>query len=76
MPADTLTQAAPRSASQDPSRLLPLPLRLAMRELRGGLSGFYVFLACIALAAPIASSTVGNVAMTSSPIVLITVPLN
>lgn len=28
---------------------LPLPLRLALRELRGGLSGFYVFIACIAL---------------------------
>ena len=28
---------------------MPLPLRLALRELRGGLRGFYVFLACIAL---------------------------
>ncbi len=28
---------------------LPVSLRLALRELRGGLSGFYVFLACIAL---------------------------
>ena len=28
---------------------LPLSLRLALRELRGGLSGFYVFIACIAL---------------------------
>ncbi len=28
---------------------LPLALRLALRELRGGLSGFYVFIACIAL---------------------------
>ncbi|HSG95901.1 MAG TPA: FtsX-like permease family protein, partial [Afifellaceae bacterium] len=28
---------------------LTLPLRLALRELRGGLRGFYVFLACIAL---------------------------
>jgi len=27
----------------------PLPLRFALRELRGGLSGFYVFIACIAL---------------------------
>ena len=26
-----------------------LPVRLAMRELRGGLRGFYVFIACIAL---------------------------
>jgi putative ABC transport system permease protein len=28
---------------------LPLALRLALRELRGGLAGFYVFVACIAL---------------------------
>ncbi len=28
---------------------LPVALRLALRELRGGLSGFYVFIACIAL---------------------------
>lgn len=28
---------------------MPLALRLALRELRGGLRGFYVFLACIAL---------------------------
>src|SRR5689334_14214370 len=27
----------------------PLPLRLALRELRAGLRGFYVFIACIAL---------------------------
>ncbi len=26
-----------------------LALRLALREMRGGLSGFYIFLACIAL---------------------------
>ena len=26
-----------------------LPLRFAARELRGGLRGFYVFIACIAL---------------------------
>jgi putative ABC transport system permease protein len=30
---------------------LPLFLRLALRELRGGLAGFYVFVACIALGA-------------------------
>ncbi len=30
-------------------RLKPLALRFALRELRGGLKGFYVFLACIAL---------------------------
>jgi len=28
-----------------------LPLRYALREMRGGLSGFYVFVACIALGA-------------------------
>ena len=28
---------------------LPLSLRFALRELRGGLSGFYIFIACIAL---------------------------
>jgi putative ABC transport system permease protein len=28
---------------------LPLAFRLALREMRGGLSGFYIFLACIAL---------------------------
>jgi putative ABC transport system permease protein len=33
-----------------PNRLrLGLALRLALRELRGGLSGFYIFLACVAL---------------------------
>lgn len=31
------------------SRAVPLAFRFALRELRGGLSGFYVFLACIAL---------------------------
>lgn len=30
-------------------RRFPLALRLALREMRGGLSGFYIFLACIAL---------------------------
>ncbi|MEA2989476.1 MAG: putative transport system permease protein, partial [Alphaproteobacteria bacterium] len=34
-------------ASRRPVRWLPL--RLALRELRGGLGGFYVFIACIAL---------------------------
>jgi putative ABC transport system permease protein len=31
------------------SPALPLALRLALRDLRGGLGGFYVFLACVAL---------------------------
>ncbi len=30
---------------------LPLSFRLALRELRGGISGFYIFIACIALGA-------------------------
>ena len=30
-------------------RQLPLAVRLALREMRGGLRGFYIFLACIAL---------------------------
>src|SRR5690606_39181377 len=30
-------------------RALPLAIRFALREMRGGLSGFFVFLACIAL---------------------------
>ncbi len=30
---------------------LPLSLKLALRELRGGISGFYIFVACIALGA-------------------------
>lgn len=39
---------------------LPLPLRFALRELRGGLSGFLVFLACIALGVA-AIAAVGSV---------------
>ena len=38
-----------------------LPLRFALRELRGGLRGFYVFLACIALGS-MAISGVGSLA--------------
>jgi putative ABC transport system permease protein len=38
-----------------------LPLRYAMRELRGGLRGFYVFIACIALGV-LAIAGVGSVA--------------
>ncbi len=46
MSVDTLSKSAePRSA---PSKL-PLAIRLALREFRAGLSGFYVFIACIAL---------------------------
>src|SRR6202522_2162949 len=38
-----------------------LPLRYALRELRGGLRGFYVFIACIALGV-MAIAGVGSVA--------------
>src|SRR6201987_1283872 len=38
-----------------------LPLRYALRELRGGLRGFYVFIACIALGG-MAISGVGSLA--------------
>src|SRR5215217_7614213 len=38
-----------------------LPLRYALRELRGGLRGFYVFIACIALGV-LAIAGVGSVA--------------
>ncbi len=38
-----------------------LPLRFALREMRGGLSGFYVFIACLALGV-MAIAAVGSVA--------------
>ena len=43
------------------SRAASLPLRYALRELRGGLRGFYVFIACIALGV-MAIAGVGSVA--------------
>src|SRR5450432_4156117 len=43
------------------SRAAPLALRYALRELRSGLRGFYVFIACIALGV-MAISGVGSVA--------------
>ncbi len=44
------TLSRPDSPSPRPAASrLPLTLRLALRELRGGLSGFRVFIACIAL---------------------------
>jgi putative ABC transport system permease protein len=42
-------------------RAILLPLRFALRELRGGLRGFYVFIACIALGV-MAIAGVGSVA--------------
>jgi putative ABC transport system permease protein len=43
-----MTAAAPTSRKA-PAPRFGLPLRFALRELRGGLRGFYVFIACIAL---------------------------
>lgn len=40
---------------------LSLPFRYALREMRGGLNGFYVFIACIALGV-MAIAGVGSVA--------------
>lgn len=39
----------PKPSARSSRRRVPLTLRLALRELRGGLAGFTVFLACIAL---------------------------
>jgi putative ABC transport system permease protein len=47
------------------SRAASLPLRYALRELRGGLRGFYVFIACIALGV-MAIAGVGSVAASLS----------
>jgi putative ABC transport system permease protein len=42
-------EVAPTATPLASSATLPLAFRFALRELRGGLSGFYIFLACIAL---------------------------
>src|SRR5215471_4041212 len=47
------------------SRMAALSLRYAFRELRGGLRGFYVFIACIALGV-FAIAGVGSVAASLS----------
>lgn len=39
----------PASAARGPRLPLSLALRFALREMRGGLKGFYIFIACIAL---------------------------
>lgn len=44
---------------------LPVPLRFALRELRGGVKGFYVFLACLALGVA-AVAAVGSVRLAIS----------
>jgi putative ABC transport system permease protein len=49
------------SDTVDGGRAASLPLRYALRELRGGLRGFYVFIACIALGV-MAIAGVGSVA--------------
>src|SRR5476651_2788409 len=46
-------------------RAAPLALRYALRELRGGLRGFYVFIGCIALGV-MAIAGVGSVAASLS----------
>ena len=53
----TIVSETPRANSRPAS----IPLRYAMRELRGGLRGFYVFIACIALGV-MTISGVGSVA--------------
>src|SRR5579883_1105121 len=50
---------APARATE--GRTAMIPLRYALRELRGGLRGFYVFIACIALGV-MTISGVGSVA--------------
>ena len=49
------------AAATDTKESKFLPLRFALREMRGGLSGFYVFIACIALGV-MAIAGVGSVA--------------
>ena len=58
------TAADRREAAAD-RRAIPLALRYALRELRGGLRGFYVFIACIALGV-MAIAGVGSVAASLS----------
>ena len=51
----------PRPSVSHPGRVHLLPLRFAARELRAGLRGFYVFIACIALGV-MAMAAVGSLA--------------
>jgi len=53
--------AADRREPAVDRRVVPLAVRYALRELRGGLRGFYVFIACIALGV-MAIAGVGSVA--------------
>jgi putative ABC transport system permease protein len=49
LPAGERSAAAPANFSPSPLRTLKLALRFSMREMRGGLSGFLIFITCIAL---------------------------
>ena len=60
-----MTTIAAETAYQ--ARASWLALRYALRELRGGLRGFYVFIACIALGV-MAIAGVGSVAASLSEI--------
>src|SRR5216683_8268524 len=44
-----ISAAEPVQGRRQPGRPASLALRFALRELRGGLRGFYVFIACIGL---------------------------
>ncbi|MEQ8746182.1 FtsX-like permease family protein [Pyruvatibacter sp.] len=57
--AETRSTLARSAAGPSPSRL-PLPLRIASRELRAGLKGFRIFLACLTLGVA-AIASVGSV---------------
>lgn len=59
--SDVAEAAAARAAPATPSGAgLPLPLRIAARELRGGLKGFRIFVACLTLGVA-AIASVGSV---------------
>ena len=60
-----LHDASPSEPSQAAAARPSLALRYALRELRGGLRGFYVFIACIALGV-MAIAGVGSVAASLS----------
>ena len=47
--SDAAGGAVKSSAGRDHLAFLRLAFKLALRDLRGGLSGFYVFLGCVAL---------------------------
>ena len=46
-----MTAVTAETRPHRPEFALPLSLKLALRELRGGIAGFYIFVACIALGA-------------------------